>query len=256
MMKPDGSDVQQITPVPYWHSEGRWSPDARQIACNTEEQSSTVGTSIAVMDASGNNRRLIAWGSQMSWSSDGKKILFTYCTDCEIGGRDFGLFLIDSDGQNRERLPIYGGYPDWSHDDTSVLIVAPESVGSTLVSQLMITHYPKFADSLFVGPQGAGYGAWSPNGRMIAFSMKVGGSAFSEIFVMSNAVESVRQVTSHQSPEGYYRPRWSPDGAQLIFLAVTLDGTGRSYLYMVGMDGTDIHRVLGDSTVSSVDWSW
>lgn len=63
------------------------------------------------------------------------------------------------------------------------------------------------------------------------------------------------RITNHSSKEHYYFPCWSPDGKKIIFLAISLDETEKSYLYSVNKDGTDLHKVIDDDSVTSCDWS-
>jgi hypothetical protein len=63
MMNPDGSGIRQITSGNYWHSDGKWSSDAKQIICNTEENSTTAGSSMVVMNVDGSNRKLLGYGN-------------------------------------------------------------------------------------------------------------------------------------------------------------------------------------------------
>jgi Tol biopolymer transport system component len=86
--------------------------------------------------------------------------------------------------------------------------------------------------------------------------MKPQGGAFHDIFVMDTTGQALQQVTKHQSAEHFYFPRWSPGGNRIVFIAHSAEGVQQRFLYMVDRDGINLQKVLDDSTVTSVDWSW
>ena len=260
VMNPDGSGIRQITSGNYWHTDGRWSPDAKQIVCNTLENSSTAGLEMVVMNVDGSNRKLLGYGNQMSWHPNGGKIIYENCPSCEIGIFEAALYIIDSNGQNRIKLPIEGGYPDWSPDGNNILISVPHYEDSKLSAQLTIVDYPNFSNAKPVGPVNAGYAVWSPNGTEIAYAYTdslytVNGTPLSNIYLMDSDGSNLKKISNHSTTEHYFLPRWSPDGQKIIFLAQTVDGSEKSYLYIVNKDGTNLHKVIGDSSIKSCDWS-
>jgi Tol biopolymer transport system component len=92
--------------------------------------------------------------------------------------------------------------------------------------------------------------AWSPNGRLIAFSSKRSGSF--DIFVMNADGTGTRRLTSTRDDEA--NPTWSPDGKRLGF------DRGRD-IYAVNANGTDLLRITDDSAADteaawSPDGSW
>ena len=109
MMNPDGTGIQQVTSGQYSHSNGRWSPDARQIVATTDENWSTdCYSKMVVMNSDGTNRHLLGCGSQMSWNPDNNEILFSNCPSCEIGILGIYLYITNIDGTNERKLNIVG----------------------------------------------------------------------------------------------------------------------------------------------------
>ncbi|MEX1140270.1 MAG: hypothetical protein WEB33_12295 [Bacteroidota bacterium] len=262
MMNPDGSDVRQITSGPYWHNNGRWSPDAKQIICNTEEGTATAGFMMAVMNPDGRNRQLLRWGSQMAWSPVGAKILFTICLDCELGGRGIGLFIMDGDGGNVARLSIDGGAPEWSPHGDMIALVEPDTTNSLPPQPtIRLTDYPALTSSNTIGPKGAVEPAWSPTGEQIAFSSlnegyPVNGNPTENIFIMNADGSNVTMVTDFRTGDQCSTPRWSPDGSEIIFLLHSTDASRPSHtMWSVRMDGTNLRKIGNDITVRSADWS-
>jgi len=253
MMNPDGTDIRQITNGEYWHSNGRWSPDASKIVCNTEEGSTTAGTEMVVMNSYGGNRTLLGYGNQISWYPDGSEIIFSYWQGAEIGIYDNKLFSINPDGNNRKVLSEkYAGSHTFSPDGSQIAFsVKPDSS-----TRIVILDYPLFDNPTYIGPQGPYAPGWSPGGKEIAFSKReISTEPNDDIYIMNSDGSNVRKITNNTSNMPYVYPRWSPDGEKIIFLAYTVDGTQKWYLYIVNKDGTDLHKVIDDDSVTSCDWS-
>ena len=259
MMNPDGTDIRQITSGQYSHGGGRWSPDSKQIVASTDENWNTACYShMVVMNSDGKNRKMLGCGSQMSWSPDGKKMLFSHCLNCELGGRDFGLFIINLNVKDVLQLPFNGGAPEWSPDGNRILFGA--WTDSITQSIYYIVDYPNFTNIRTIAFNTA-YPAWSPTGSDIVFSMQSQGKPNSEIFIMDTTGAIIQQVTNHQWKGDFYYPRWSSDGQKIIFISQYFieslpPGTPPQFLlYMVNKDGTNLHKVIDDSTITSADWS-
>ncbi len=259
MMNPDGTDIRQITNGPYSHGGGKWSPDVTQIVCNTEEYSTTAGIEMVAMNVDGTNRRYLGYGALMSWSPDGKKIAFSHPPRAELGDRREYIYLINPDGTGRLELPNDGGiqetWPSWSPDGKTIAFTSDRDY---LVGPLRNEIYLMnpdgsnqrrltFTDSVINGAP-----SWSPDGSMFAFHSN------GEIALINKDGSGFRLITSQSVAKGYVllQPRWSVNGSQLILLGHVIDGTARSYLYMVNRDGSNLHRILDDATVFSADWSW
>src|SRR5438105_3303908 len=59
-IKPDGTDLRQLTRPPTYYSFGRWSPDGRRIAVVRDVQNYGGGNAIFVMDTDGNGEQNIS----------------------------------------------------------------------------------------------------------------------------------------------------------------------------------------------------
>lgn len=124
--------------------------------------------------------------------------------------------------------------------------------------------------------------AWSPDGRLVAFSSDQSGNF--DIWVRSIGEGNSIQVTksaAHDwqpdwSPDGQslvfrsereggglfivpalggserkicgfgYRPRWSPDGSQILFYSSTFPGIAKSKIYVISANGGNPQEVLSD----------
>jgi WD40 repeat protein len=83
------------------------------------------------------------------------------------------------------------------------------------------------------------WGAWSPDGKKIAFTSNRDGN--DDIYVMDSDGAEVRRLTSNAAADGL--PAWSPDGSEIAF---TSDRTGNDDIYVMDSDGTN-QRGLTDN---------
>lgn len=82
--------------------------------------------------------------------------------------------------------------------------------------------------------------SFSPDGKLLAFSSKVGEQ--DALYIMR--VDNEKIVASHRFDlDGIETPSWSPDGEELVF---TGQKGGTSDLYIVRRDGTDLRRLTND----------
>jgi len=252
MMNPDGTNIRQLTSGQYWHNNGRWSPDAQKIVCNTEEGTSTAGFEMVVMNSDGSNRKLLGYGNQMSWYPDGSKIIFSYWQGEEVGIYNNNLFSSDPEGKNRIVISEkYVGNHTFSPDGSKIAFtVKPDSL-----TRIVILNYPQFDNPVYVGPPVAIYPNYSPDGNDFAFSKRENKNMQHDIYLMNTNGFNIRRVTNNISEMPYVRPQWFPEGDKIIFLAHTIDDTQKWYLYMVNKDGTDLHKIINDDSITSCDWS-
>jgi Tol biopolymer transport system component len=99
-------------------------------------------------------------------------------------------------------------------------------------------------------PKDAGYPAFSPSGRQLAY---VYGSPPTQIYISDSQGHHVRRLT-HLRGQGAdtNKPTWSPDGRQLAF---TFSRTGSdSSIAVIGADGRHFHVIFRGFALSPV-WS-
>ena len=158
--------------------------------------------------------RLVDFAEHPSYRPDGHMIAFA---------RAKGIFLMRSNGTARRRL-LSGPYgdPDWAPDGKRLVVAS--------------TRKPR---SIFIWSGGGkphaltdGYApAWSPDGRLIAFTrndlLSPQGRILSSVNVIGCGGGSVHRLAPGQQPE------WSPNGHRIIFAdnnyrlrTIRPDGTG------------------------------
>ncbi len=95
--------------------------------------------------------------------------------------------------------------------------------------------------------------AWSPDGSQFAISAVPRGSETSTLYIMSADGRQVRRVFDEQTPAAFRdSPAWSADQTQLAFVRYGTDG---AKIYIVNVDGTGEHPLVGDAT-QQYDPSW
>jgi TolB protein len=209
----DGSGVEDLTPVTLDHAQWpAWSPDGTEIVFNGGP--SAVEQDLFLMKADGSGVRRLTAGESMDycprWSPDGQKLVFS-----SVVADTFRLMTWDrTEGTVSELLPrgFEAECGDWSPD------------GSRIAFSSTPDHdYPSLE----------GMASWTP--RM-------------SIYVLDVATRAITQLTDLAGTSA--RPRWSPDGHQILFHSTESIGTvpfsqlGTAYeLYVIEADGSDIRRL-------------
>ncbi len=256
MMNPNGTDIKQITSGQYSHSNGRWSPDAKQIVAGTDENWNTACYSqLVVMNSDGTNRQLLGCGGQMSWSPDGKKIAFSFSPQAELGDRSRYIFIICSDGtgtiQLTDSLGVRDDTPSWSPDGTTIAFSSDRDYQTGPYSEIYLmdsdgNNQRRLTNLGLI----SGSPQWSPDCNSISF-------VANGICLINKDGTNFRRITEEFKANigGYGSPKWSPDGNQLVITWNAANGNRYSSIFIINTDGSGLKQIFDDSTAYASDWS-
>jgi hypothetical protein len=176
--------------------------------------------------------------------------------ECPTGARAFfdgprpptgcsRIWVSDTDGTGaHELVPDHAGYQtplEWSPDGTRLLFEDADGLWLVDASGSIVQSLP-FEDLCPIGCVTGGY-EFSPDGTKIAFERSpITTSGESVIALVDVATGHVTELASTAS-KGNDAPHWSPDGTRLTF-ARQPGGPTPSTLFMVNVDGSDLHRFL------------
>lgn len=234
VMRLDGSGRRFVTRGRSLHFDPVWSPDGRKIACTDLLSVAQTRAAIFVMDADGSRRRQLTRKARFAysptWSPDGNRIALS-CSAERPGTR---LGIVGADGGD-ERLLEDGDDPAWSPDGSRLLFSGQTRPDRE--RQLLQMDASDFAagraGEVPVAPAGprvtplptgsAGGGAWSPDGRRVAYSGHTPDGPVG-LFVMPVDGSAGRRLTATWAFE--FGVQWTPDGERLLFTRRVESGTG------------------------------
>jgi TolB protein len=190
-MRPDGTDVRQLTESEGFNGNPSWSPDGRWLVFSTDRGG---GQHIEIMpsDGSAPPRRITtlsagSLGQELArFSPNGKRIVFNEVrvVDGPDGPIEQGaLFTVAPDGSKLRRITpweIYAADADWSPDGKRIVFSARLAENDFIQSVMTVDADGRNLKLLTRGDQARGEGAefryqesfnpaWSPDGTRIIF---------------------------------------------------------------------------------------
>lgn len=231
--KADGTEIRQLTTLPFPAQVPCWSPDMKRIAFAGEPSGHSE---IFIMDADGKNVvQLTHTGGDDShphWSADGSRIMFNSSRTTPDPAADWSkqwheLFSMKPDGTDVRQhthcqtVCSFGSFsPDMKRIAYRKVIDGPafqwdlSAVGRN--SEVFVASADGSGEvNLSKSAAFDGWPAWSPDGKMIAFSSNRAGPANAgQIFLIAPDGTGLRQITS--GPGGFAQPSWTPDGRHIV----------------------------------------
>jgi Tol biopolymer transport system component len=252
-MKPDGSDIRQLTHLTSDTSAffEAWSPDGKQIVFNEFRPPNFRGE-LWLMNADGGNQHPLLVAPEFndlmpSFAPDGNSVVFSRCrTDFEacaphqIGANGIGLRAI-----NDFDLGIQDFWPQYSADG-SLVFTGRSRRGITSALYLQTVLEPGLR-RVTPAPLSAQQPDWSPDGRRIAFSSHCCNPQNEEIWVTNAESSELRRLTNNGGdyPTGShdFQPSWSPEGNSIVFERDAPDFSSSS-IFIIGADGGGCRKLV------------
>jgi Tol biopolymer transport system component len=255
-VRPDGTDLEQITKPDADYLSPAVSPDGSRIAFVRFDMGSdpprTGHEGIFVMNVGGSAmHELLRTGepkpisvSQIAWSPDGSQIGFirNYFFDSSEANFQHELWIMGADGSDpHELIDLQIDSFSWSPDGSRIVFTEQSVVGNRFRWDLHVMD----ADGSNVQPLTddghSRYPAWSPVGDMVAFQRWIGAGA-THLYVLEPAHPDGDPRAVWTGDLGIDSLAWSPDSSRIVFdaydqrqehcsiLTVTLDGEATSIL--------------------------
>jgi Tol biopolymer transport system component len=243
VMNADGSNITNLIDDPSIPLKAgpQWSPDNRRIAFYSDRDGK-----IYVTNVDGSGSALLGAGRGPVWSPDGTRIAFE---------RDRRIFVMKADGSGETDLgsDASNDYSvTWSPDGSKIAFVRDGGSGPSPFTNLWcmnadgsdpknLTHLP--LDYPYV----AFYGySWAPDGSKLALSATGSFHELNIYVVRADGTGLTAIIGSFR--DQYFSPRWSPDGARILFSAREL-WTIANDLFVMNADGsglTPLTNLAGD----------
>ena len=266
-MKPDGSEVRQITNLKSVATYASVSPDGTRIVFRGSIEgpaygwdmsytTNTLNSEILVMTIDGNDvinlTQSPAFDGWPMWSPDSKKVIFA---SNRSGKPNSGqLYSVNPDGSALSQLtdlpgavaqPAFSadgkfvfGYQLWETDDEHYGHIVQLTVRS-YSPDVIVEARSKFATTVIDS-----YPMMSPDGSSFAFHSNRTGDW--EVYVANADGSKLRQITNVKGPDQC--PVWSPDGTKIIFAS---ERDSDPEIYIMNADGsgqTRLTKTPGDDS--------
>lgn len=247
VMDYDGHEPRQLTADGFLNLMPRWSPDRRFVVFTAYRNRNTQDIDMIEL-ATGKRWTLVSSGGlniTPALSPDGNFLAFASSHE---GNSE--LYRLDTRTKAMQRLTVHASgdlSPSWSPSGRELAFTSDRSGGPQIF--LMGADGSNVRRLTFEGDYNAAPG-WSPRGNWIAFVCRTPKKDYKLCLITPDGQKRV-QLTAGSGIDD--SPSWSPDGRHLVFSSTA---QGKSQIYMINADGTDLERITFTGTHNSAPaWS-
>jgi Tol biopolymer transport system component len=170
IMAADGSNQHRITNDQSDNRTPSFSPDGRKLAfTQITLQGANSVHKIFIINIDGQEKKFLTDGMSPNWSPDGKRIAFS---KKEPDKDNWGIYLMDTDGNNQVNIANNGTDPDWSPDGKQIVFSSNREKG--VYSIYKMDSNGQRVVQLIQSDGDNTAPVWSPDGQSIAY-MTMGG---------------------------------------------------------------------------------
>jgi len=201
-----------------------WSPGGDALAFARHSRSSNVHVADSKTHA---KRRLTEGDTRDQWakaSPDGKWVVFARLEKSESGGRDLDLCLVPTEGGPVRKLDLEDlrlasvdlQEFDWSPDSREIAFAADDGSGNVGIYRIPVEGGPPVQVTITPGMEMLP--AWSPDGRMIAYT-RISGET--QVWTVPATGGLPTQLSANEGIN--VRPVWAGDSDRVAYFSQRLD---------------------------------
>ena len=230
-MKPDGTDVRQLTTGNFFNGTPSWSPDGKQIVYDSQPNGKWE---VWLMNADGSAQHSLATGGDDGhphWAANGRIVFNSVRTTpdpkAEWSRQWHEVFSVKPDGTDLKQHTHCHSvctYPSLSPDGTKITY---RKVTDTPAYNWDLSNAQRNSEVFVAKADGSneinisnnaaydGWPMWAPDGRRLLFtSNRLGPANVGQIFIVNADGTGLKQLTSGTA-WSYQQASWSPDGKKI-----------------------------------------
>lgn len=232
-----------------------WSPDYQKVAFISKRRGNWE---IFSMNADGSGQTPLttsmagSWDDHPSWSPDGTRIYFAHITPDPVSLTYHSeVYSVKPNGtgvtkvSNSPNANLYD--PSVSPDGKKILVTRMTTNNVTSGHLFTINTSGGSLTPITNTTLGEGMGAWSPDGRKIAFIINNGAPDYRELATVNADGTALTVILERVGSQEH--PSWAPDGGRIVFVDFGVNKWG--WLFTVKPDGTGLTQLEDPLDVGS-----